>query len=211
MPPIVFPARIRPTIRPFRLLLATVYLLPLTMCAPCAAADDISQFSQHFNKPGGDIAPWMFIPQENIKETSTTEHPGMMAVWENGKGRDIKGILREPLRLSDYPTPWEFQLGLVQNFDAMVGLGTKSQANYAIGPNLAVTFSDPSTWPSDRTQRPADTREFQLLVVHLGTTGEAGVGLPQFTEMPHPETYLVWGRGDLGYQGMGDWGIPHIW
>jgi hypothetical protein len=65
--------------------------------------------------------------------------------------------------------------------------------------------------PEDRTQRPPDTRDLQLLVVHLGTTGEAGLGLPQFTDKPHPETYLVWGRGDLGYEAMGNWNIPHIW
>ncbi len=50
-----------------------------------------------------------------------------------------------------------------------------------------------------------------MLVVHLGATGEAGAGLPQFADMPHPDTYLVWGRGDLGYSAMGDWNVPSIW
>ena len=67
------------------------------------------------------------------------------------------------------------------------------------------------TWPRDRGKRPPRTHEFQLLVVHLGCTGEAGVGLPQFSTEPHPETYLVWGRGDLGHTVMGDWRIPYVW
>src|ERR1700674_2534112 len=32
---------------------------------------DIRKLSQHFNEPGGDISPWMFIPTENIKKNST--------------------------------------------------------------------------------------------------------------------------------------------
>ena len=93
----------------------------------------------------------------------------------------------------------------------MAGVGAKTQVNSAIGLNVAVTFSDPSDWPDDRTKRPPQTHEFQLLVVHLGCTGEAGVGLPQFSTEPHPETYLVWGRGDLGHTVMGDWRIPYVW
>ena len=54
-------------------------------------------------------------------------------------------------------------------------LGPRRRSIYAIGLNLAVTFSDPSTWPKDRLKRPPQTREFQLLNVHLGCTGEAGV------------------------------------
>ena len=63
---------------------------------------------------------------------------------------------------------------------------------------------------SDASARPK-SHEFQLLVVHLGCTGEAGVGLPQFSTEPHPETYLVWGRGDLGHTVMGNWNIPYVW
>ena len=99
----------------------------------------------------------------------------------------------------------------MQSFNLTAGVGAKTQVNAAIGLNVAVTFSDPSTWPSDRTKRPPQTREFQLLVVHLGCTGEAGVGLPQYSSEPHPETYLVWGRGDLGHTVMGDWRIPYVW
>src|SRR5438128_668266 len=60
------------------------------------------------------------------------------------------------------------------------------------------TFADQAMRPKDRLKRRPQTRDLQLLVVHLGCTGEAGVGLLQYTADPHPETYLVWGRGDLG-------------
>ena len=171
----------------------------------------IRQLSQHFNEPDGDYSPWTFVPKENLKDVSTSEHPGLATIREAGKGKDIKGILKDPIRIDDYPLPWEFQTSLVQSFSVLAGVGAKTQYNTAIGLNVAVTFSDPATWPKDRTQRPPDTKEFQLLVVHLGCTGEAGVGLPQYSTEPHPETYLVWGRGDLGYSVMGDWRIPYVW
>ena len=31
-------------------------------------AKDISDLDQHFNSPGQDISPRMFVPQENIRE-----------------------------------------------------------------------------------------------------------------------------------------------
>jgi hypothetical protein len=175
------------------------------------AAKGVQRLSQHFNDPGGDIAPWLFVPRENIKEFSTARHPGLATIYEAGAGQDIKGILKDPIRIDDYRLPWEFQTALVQSFNAQAGVGAKTQVNYAVGLNVAVTFSDPATWPSDRLRRPPQTRDFQLLVVHLGCTGEAGVGLPQYSHDPHPETYLVWGRGDLGHTALGDWRIPYVW
>jgi hypothetical protein len=133
-----------------RLLITAFFLFVSFILSTVSGAKSISELSQHFNEPGGDISPWMFVPGENIKEMSTTEHPGVMAIWENGKGQDIKGILKDPIRIDDFQLPWEFQLSLTQNFDAMLGVGVKTQANYAIGLNVAVTFSDPSTWPADR-------------------------------------------------------------
>src|SRR5947207_6142014 len=102
---------------------------------------------------------------------------------------------------------------MLPSFNAQVGIGGKPQANYAIGLNVAVTFSDPATWPRDRTRRPPDTHDFQLLVVHLGVTGEAGVGLPQFVRDPYPsgDSYWVWGRGDLDHKATGDWQVPSLW
>ena len=174
-------------------------------------AQDISELDQHFNTPAQAIDPWMFVPKENIQEFSTDEHPGLATIYEAGKGTDLKGILKHPIKIGQYRLPWEFQTSLVQSFNLTAGVGVKSQVNSAIGLNVAVTFSDPDTWPTDRTVRPKDTHEFQLLAVHLGSTGEAGVGLPQFSTEPHPEAYLVWGRGDLGHTVMGDWRIPYVW
>lgn len=198
--------------------------LLMQRCAICAAillaaclygrssiAADITALNQHFNEPGQSIAPWTFVPRQNIKELSTAEHPGLATIYEAGHGQDIKGLLDTPIGIGDYRLPWEFQTSLVQSFNLLAGVGATTQVNSAVGLNVAVTFSDPSTWPSDRTRRPPKTREFQLLVVHLGCTGEAGVGLPQFSSEPHPETYLVWGRGDLGQTVMGDWKIPYVW
>ncbi len=176
-----------------------------------AAAQDISELDQHFNDPGKDIAPWIFVPRENIKEFSTEEHPGLATIYEAGAGQNIKGILRDPIKIDSYQLPWEFQTSLVQSFNLLAGVGARTQVNSAIGLNVALTFSEPSSWPKDRTKRPPKTHEYQLLVVHLGSTGEAGTGLPQYSSEPHPETYLVWGRGDLGPTAMGDWRIPYVW
>jgi hypothetical protein len=172
---------------------------------------DISDLDQHFNDPGKPVSPWIFVPEDNIKEFSTAEHPGLATIYEAGKGKDVRGILTQPIAIGDYKLPWEFQTSLVQSFNLTAGVGVKTQVNSAIGMNVAVTFSDPSTWPNDRTKRPPQTHEFQLLVVHLGSTGEAGTGLPQFSTEPHPENYLVWGRGDLGNTVMGDWRVPFVW
>ena len=171
----------------------------LAIVASCWSASvfagDITSLNQHFNRPGADISPWMFVPQANIKDFSTTEHPGLATIYEAGHGQDVKGILKQPIRIGDYRLPWEFQTSLVQSFNLMAGVGVKTQVNAAIGLNIAVTFSDPSTWPRDRTKRPPQTHEFQLFVVHLGSTGEAGIGLPQFSTRAAP--------GDLSGLGTG--------
>src|SRR5262249_55994175 len=36
---------------------------------------DIRLLSQHFNEPGKDLSPWMFVPKENINQLSPTAHP----------------------------------------------------------------------------------------------------------------------------------------
>ncbi len=195
-----------------RVILFSIVLAFLVLVHKGAAAEsDISAFDQHFNRPGADVDPWMFVPQDNIKSFSTEEHPGLATIYEAGRGQDVKGILKDPIRIGDFRLPWEFQTSLVQSFNLLAGVGAKTQVNSAIGLNVVVTTSDPAQWPADRTRRPPQSHEFQLLVVHLGCTGEAGVGLPQFSSEPHPETYLVWGRGDLGRTVMGNWGIPYVW
>lgn len=131
-----------------------------------ATGQDISDLDQHFNAPGRDFAPWMFVPRDNIKELSTEQHPGLVTIYEAGAGKDLKGILKDPIKIGEYRLPWEFQTSLVQSFNLTAGVGVKTQVNSAIGLNVALTFSDPSTWPADRTRRPPETHELQLLVVH---------------------------------------------
>jgi len=186
-------------------------VLPLVLPVSIYAENDIRKLSQHFNAPDGDISPWIFIPDDNIREFSTAEHPGLATIWQDGKGQDVKGILKYPIRIDDYPLPWEFQLGLIPNFATITGFGSKLQQNFAVGLNVAVTYSDPSTWPEDRTERPPETHEVQLLIVHLGSSGEFAPGLPQYSDYPHPETYMLYGRGDLAHNVMGDWNLNHIW
>ena len=125
---------------------------------------DIRKLSQHFINPGSDISPWRFVPEANIQSLSTTERPGILVIRHAGQGKDVKGILKDPIRIDDYPLPWEFHLG----FDQIKSSELPNQiSNFAIGLNIALTFSDPSTWPKDRTQPPPDTHSFQLLVTHI--------------------------------------------
>lgn len=174
-------------------------------------ADGISELTQHFNDPDAKLAPWDFVPQSNIDLLSLKKTPGALTIRLAGQNQDVKGLLSKPIAIGEYPTPWYFRLGIVQDQNAIAGhIGTTTQINYAVGLNLAVTFSDPSTWPADRKQRPPDTHDVQLFVVHLGSTGEVTEGLPQYTKDQHPERFLVWGRGDLGYSVMSDWQIPYV-
>jgi hypothetical protein len=181
-----------------------------------AQKPDIANLSQEFIDPKS-MAPWIFTPQENIKRLDTTEHPGYVTIWEGGKGQDIKGVLKDPIKIDDYRLPWEFHLGLVQNAQAQKGISEK-QINYAIGLNLALTFSDPSTWPKDRNQLPPDTHTLQVFVVHLGVIGEnyrPGILEVRDSKLnfhdPSPEVYLVYGRGDLAPTATGNWDMPYSW
>src|ERR1700721_2230997 len=144
-----------------------------------AQKPDIANLSQEFIDPKS-IAPWIFTPQENIKRVDTDEHPGYVTIWEAGKGQDIKGILKDPIKIDDYRLPWEFHLGMVQNAQAQKGISEK-QINYAIGLNLALTFSDPSPGPKNRSNRPS------------------------------PGVFLVYGRGDLAPNAVGNWDMPYSW
>ena len=40
-----------------------------------------------------------------------------------GKGQDIKGILKEPIRTGEYALPWELELALTQNYFASLLAG----------------------------------------------------------------------------------------
>ena len=181
-----------------------------------AQRPDIRKLSQHFID-ARDSSPWHFAPAGNIKDVSLSEHRGLVTLREAGKGQDIKGLLKSPLRLDDYPAPWEFHLGILQNHLGQKGLSEK-QINYAIGLNLAVTFSDPKTWPKDRTKPPADLKSLQLFVVHLGSIGENyRLGIPAVRRTPlnmgdhSPEVYMFYGRGDLAPNLNGNWKFPYSW
>src|SRR5262245_23314777 len=84
-----------------------VLLLWAALCIPVAAGrnepepvkKDIRDLSNHFNTPGADISPWIFVPESNVKEISTTESPGLLSVWQAGKGQEVKGILKDPIKL----------------------------------------------------------------------------------------------------------------
>jgi hypothetical protein len=194
----------------YRTIIGITFILLNASVPPWALPEKIIDLTEHFNETNGKDSRWIFVPQDNVREFSTEKHPGLATIWQNGKGKDITGILKDPIPIDAYQLPWEFQLGIIQNNMAMLGVDNEKQINYAIGLNVAVTFSDPATWPKDRTTPPSDMRSFQLLVVHLGSTGEFSPGLPQFAQHTHPETYLLWGRGDLGHNVMGDWQIPYL-
>jgi hypothetical protein len=204
--------------------LIKIFAIALTAFITCSAANaqeseanqprDIQKLSQDFTSSSNDISPWMFYPKTNIGSLSTSEHRGLLTIRDAGHGQDIKGILKEPIRINDYPLPWEFQMGLLQP-ESKAG---DKQTNYAIGVNLAVTFSDPASWPHDRTKLPPDTHSLQLFVVRIGNYGELWrTGIPQlrYSKLnygdPSPEVYLLYGRGDLAPNVVGDWKVPYIW
>jgi hypothetical protein len=169
------------------------------------AARDIRKLTQHFTGESEDISPWMFTPKENVKSVSTSEHPGFVTIWHGDKGQDIKGLLAHPIRIDDFPIPWEFHLG----FGQLQSSEQPRQSCYGMGLNLAFTFSDPSTWPSDGNQLPPDTHTFQLFVVHLrGSQIKPG---PMNYYAPVSEHFLLFGRGDLDPNVMGDWKVPYLW
>ena len=183
---------------------------------------DIRQLSQHFNTPDNNTAPFIFIPTSNVATVNTSEHRGLALIREAGNGQDVKGILQRAIPISQYALPWQMQLGVQQAFNLTAGRYT-GQINAAIGLNVALTLTNPSTWPTDRTQQPSNTHSFQLLLVHLGNYNESGTGeLPQLVTNPNiyrmtgdisPEAYFVYGRGDIGsgQDVLGMWNIPYIW
>jgi hypothetical protein len=168
-----------------------------------SGAADIRKLSQHFKVPNDNTSPWIFMPGENIQSLSTANHPGYVTLRDAGKGMDIKGILDKAIAIDDFPLPWEFHLGLVG------GVNCCGEGNWAHGLNLAVTFSDPSRWPEDRTEVPPETHSLQVFVVHLSAPQLGSTPL-NYNEPGH-EVYLVYGRGDLAPEAVGNWGVPYIW
>jgi hypothetical protein len=166
---------------------------------------DIRKLTQHFTNTSNDVSPWMFVPKDNIRSMSTAEHPGYLTIWHGDKGEDIKGMLKNPIKIGDYPTPWEFHLGLAQFRSSEL----PERSSFAIGVNIALTFSDPSTWPKDRTQLPPDTHTAQIFIVHLKAPQIHPSDL-NYNDPGH-EMYLVYGRGDLSPAINGNWKVPYIW
>src|SRR5437879_2703239 len=72
---------------------------------------DIRKLSQQFIDPN-DHSPWIFVPQDNVKSVSLKAHRGFATIQHGEGGKDIKGILKDPIRIDDYPMPWEFHLAL---------------------------------------------------------------------------------------------------
>lgn len=194
----------------------TNIFIALLLASSCMAEDRMANsynnFSQHFNEPDDSISPWMFIPGNNVEKITTKDHLGLASIWIGRQNEDVRGVLKKPMNVSEHRLPLQFQCSWMQNFDAMTGRSGK-QINYAIGVNVAVTFSDPAAWPEDRKQRPPDTKDIQLFMVHLGNYGEVGKVLPQLETKGYPsgETYLVYGRSNFDNPVVGNWDIPHIW
>jgi hypothetical protein len=208
----------------------TVWLLSimLIIISPGSAQQDtkdIRNLTQQFVDPKS-TSPWMFVPQDNIKSISETEHPGFVTILHGEQGKDIKGILKDPIKIDDYPLPWEFHLGVA-------GGSYTAPYNWAMGLNLVLTFSDPATWPKDRTKLPPDTHSFQLLDVHLkgsqiesgplnyyspysspvdsDSEGHGGDPYVEATGARTADVWMLYGRGDLDPNVMGNWKIPYNW
>ena len=112
--------------------------------AQTAEHKDIRNFSEHFDVPGS-FGPYRF---QASSETfiSTAEHPGLLTIYHSGNDKEMKGILNQPLSLADYPPPWECEMDVMHSFWTKCA---SVQVNLAIGMNVEITFSDPSTWPED--------------------------------------------------------------
>src|SRR5687767_3042833 len=66
---------------------------------------DIRKLSQHFTD-SNSYSPWMFYPEDNITSLSSKERPGYVTIRHAGKGEDIKAILKDPIKIDEYPIPW---------------------------------------------------------------------------------------------------------
>ena len=159
-------------------------LRPLSKAGmPVRAADtgDIRKFSDHFEP--GKPRRYTFEASDDVL-ISADEHPGLLTMYHSGKDEEIRGILDQSINLTDYPPPWECEMDVMHSFWTKTSY--KIQINMAIGMNVELTFSDPSTWPEDRTKRPPDTHSFRVYFVHIGSAWPDGL----------KEEFLVWGDCD---------------
>ncbi|RKY07475.1 MAG: hypothetical protein DRP56_05630, partial [Planctomycetota bacterium] len=152
--------------------------------------DKIQDLSEHFETPDS-FGLWQFDLGTNVS-ANTSDHPGLLTFRFKDGYNESKGILSKPIPIGQYPFNWEFEMEVLHPFRFCA---------QAIGLNVEVTFSDPSTWPVDRSQTPPNTRSFQLfLIAEQGDTNT----------LEHMK-YKVYGRGDLDTQGrfLGEWEIPY--
>jgi hypothetical protein len=77
------------------------------LCAQ-SPRNDIRKLSQHFVDPKAPTAPWIFVPDQNIASLSTSEHPGVVTIWEEGKGHDIKESSNSRSALTTIRSPGSF-------------------------------------------------------------------------------------------------------
>jgi hypothetical protein len=175
---------------------------------------DISKFSCVRFQPG-KMGPWKFYPSKGY-HISTEQHPGLLTIRNiGGAEEDLKGTIGQPLPVSEYPPQWEFEVDVIRSQASKRGfMSTDDRGGCdAIGLNVALTFSEPSTWPDDYSKQPKKTYSFQLYSVHL-LSPEMG---------SHEGKFMVWGDGELGRLGkvtggdgvafpkdriLGDWCIP---
>ena len=150
------------------------------------AAGDISALDQHFNQPGKDISPWMFVPAENIKEFSTEEHPGLATIYRGWPRQGHQGDLEAADQ--DRRLPAALGVSDLARAELQSDGGRRGQDTGQCGDRAQcrghLLRSVDLAQPTGRSAR-RRTREFQLLVVHLGCTGEAGSGIaPVFDRAP---------------------------
>lgn len=162
--------------------------------APPLPPTDIRSLTQHFNLLGSGIEPWMFVPKSNIAEISTEEHPGAVTVRQAGKDADIKGILRKPIGIGDFPLPWEFQMSLVQNpLAVLLGVGdniageeTRWQ-NLQVWANLPLAISQSANMmctEPNLNSLPIFYRKLELLSVPALRQRRGQWGEPAFSPRP---------------------------
>ena len=79
-----------------------LFLVVLIHSSSSGAARDssrIEELSQHFQDPSKGMEPWIFVPEDNIKELKLAEHPGLVTLWEapvrlrRGSGRTARIFL----------------------------------------------------------------------------------------------------------------------
>jgi hypothetical protein len=117
---------------------------------------DIRKLTQHFIDPRGDTSPWVFYLQDNIRSISTSERPGFATIKVGSKGKDIKGILKDPISVDEYPIPWEFHLGFGQS---------QSSENSRVGSGMP--HEDPGCWHAGVQYFPEE-RRYRFINIDAG-------------------------------------------